>query len=412
MITPNDQSFMARTLAHTIVVVLSGLLCIPAWAQTPIQDAQIQAYRIAPEKLDNLSNVLKQLFDGKSGVSISMDKSNSQMIVSAPAATQQQIAEFVNRSGYQVASPAETPQPTMLEQAEVRVRPQPQKPTTKATSQTAKYQRTKDLGDGMLELEIQLKNLQGEGLESGINKLVGKRIPVSYSAEGALVIMTLPTNTAKKVSLQVYRNDNTAILRGDQDAARSWGEVIRAMDTPSHSDAFRTSLVAFRNADRADVAKALDPLKDVENSLAKRQVFEALKGVADKKTLRWSGDMAAMIFQPESPEAAADDEDNAAQIIGQPSGQGPIDIPAEADPNNPQFTITPEEDGGLIGPVQIEFLEGLDVIVVRGHARDVARITRIIALAAWPVAWSAADVRDAREVAWDSTQHTARRVGA
>lgn len=378
MITPNDQSFMARTLAHTIVVVLSGLLCVPAWAQTPIQDAQIQAYRIAPEKLDNLSNVLKQLFDGKSGVSISMDKSNSQMIVSAPAATQQQIAEFVNRSGYQVASPAETPQPTMLEQAEVRVRPQPQKPTTKATSQTAKYQRTKDLGDGMLELEIQLKNLQGEGLESGINKLVGKRIPVSYSAEGALVIMTLPTNTAKKVSLQVYRNDNTAILRGDQDAARSWGEVIRAMDTPSHSDAFRTSLVAFRNADRADVAKALDPLKDVENSLAKRQVFEALKGVADKKTLRWSGDMAAMIFQPESPEAAADDEDNAAQIIGQPSGQGPIDIPAEADPNNPQFTITPEEDGGLIGPVQIEFLEGLDVIVVRGHARDVARITRII----------------------------------
>ncbi|WP_158545225.1 secretin N-terminal domain-containing protein [Bremerella cremea] len=376
---------MTQTLAHTFVVMLCGMLCVPAWAQTPPQETQIQAYRIAPEKLDNLSSVLKQLFDAKSGVSISTDPSSNQMIVSAPAATQLQIAEFVNRSGYQVGSPVVTPQPTTMEQAEVRVRPQPAPaptpaPTSKVkpASQAAKYQRTKDLGDGMIELEIQLNNLKGEALESGINKLVGKQIPVSYSAEGALVIMTLPTNTAKKVSLQVYRNDNTVILRGAQDAARSWGEVIRAMDTPSHSDAFRTSLVAFRNADRADVAKALDPLKDAENSLAKRQVFEALKGVADKKSLRWSGDLAAMIFQPESPEAAAEQDDNAAQIIGQSNGQAPIDIPAEADPNNPQFTITPEEDGGLIGPVQIEFLEGLDVIVVRGHARDVARITRII----------------------------------
>ena len=392
MVSTNDRNYMARVLASALVVAVSGILCAPAWAQNTQPNVQIQAYQVASEKLDNLSSVLKQAFDAGSGVTVSADKSTGQLIVTAPAETQRQIGEFVKKSGYQVTprvqltSPSETPQPTTMESAELRVRSQPQ-PNLQRQAQTpkssqpnasaTKFQRTRDLGDGMVELEIQLNNLKGETLEKGITKLVGQRIPVSFSAEGALVIMTLPTNTNKKVSLQVYRNDQTAILRGEQDAARSWAEVIRAMDTPSHSDEFRTSLVAFRNAERDDVEKALDPLRDAENSLAKRQVFEALKGVAGNKKLRWSGDMAAMIFQPESEEAA-EDEENAAQIIGQPAGQQPIDIPPAADPNNPQFTITPEEDGGLIGPVQIEFLEGLDVIVVRGHARDVARITKII----------------------------------
>ena len=36
------------------------------------------------------------------------------------------------------------------------------------------------------------------------------------------------------------------------------------------------------------------------------------------------------------------------------------------------------EGGGLIGPVQIEFLEGLDQIVIRGNPRDVERVIEII----------------------------------
>jgi hypothetical protein len=36
------------------------------------------------------------------------------------------------------------------------------------------------------------------------------------------------------------------------------------------------------------------------------------------------------------------------------------------------------EAGGLIGPVQIEFLEGLDQIVIRGHPREVERVTEIV----------------------------------
>ncbi|WP_165698788.1 secretin N-terminal domain-containing protein [Bremerella volcania] len=377
---------MTRLLVGALVVAVSGVLSYPVYAQeqTPARPVYAQeqtparsteSYPINPEKLDGLTSVMKQLFNGNPDVVIHGDKSSGKLVVNAPKAVQTQIAEFVKQSGYQTQA-----RPVELNSSELRVR------TAEAQTNVAPpkplFQRSKDLGDGLVELEIKLNNLRGETLESGIAKLVGKRIPVSISAEGAMTMMTLPTNSEKKVSLQVYRNEGTAILRGESDSARSWGEVIRALDTPSHSDAYRTTLVSLRNASRDNVEKALDPLRDAENSLAKKQVFEALKDVAGKKKLRWSGDLAAMIFQPEpEQQPAADnanDDDNAAQIIGQPQGGQPIEIPDQPNPNNPQFTISPEEDGGLIGPVQIEFLEGLDVIVVRGHRRDVERITNII----------------------------------
>lgn len=375
MVSPFDQLKMTRYLVGALVVAMSGLLSYPVSAQDQTPTASVESYQINPQKLEGLTSVLQQLFTGKPDVVIHGDKSSGKLVVHAPKAVQSQIAQFVQQSGYSVAGSA----PIEPNTSELRVRPATNKAVI--TPPEPLFQRSRDLGDGMVELEIKLNNLQGESLESGIAKLVGKRIPASISAEGAMVMMTLPTNTDKKVSLQVYRNEGTAILRGTSDSARSWGEVIRAMDTPSHSDAYRTTLVSLRNASRDNVEKALDPLRDAENSLAKKQVFEALKDVAGKKKLRWSGDLAAMIFQPEPEQPAegnANEDDNAAQIIGQPQGGKPIEIPDQPNPNNPQFTISPEEDGGLIGPVQIEFLEGLDVIVVRGHKRDVERITNII----------------------------------
>lgn len=393
MVSQHNCFTFTRILTVAFALILGGTLARQIQGQEVTPARTTQTYSIQPAKLENVSTVLRQLFDGTPDVTISTQPANGQLIVTAPLTTQAQIASFVQRSGYQMASASTNTG------SELRVRSQYDRPpqATPFVQQptinnpqpaTSNYQRTKDLGSGLTELEIKLNNLRGEALESGIVKLIGKRIPVSFTAEGALVMMTLPTNTEKKVSLQVYRNEGTAILRGQNDAASSWAEVIRAMDTPSHSDAYRTTLVSLRNASRENVEKALDPLRDIENSLAKRHVFEALKGVGENKKLRWSGDMAAMIFQPgDQPQPANDDnavppapaeDDNTAQIVGQKPGQKPIEVPAEANPNNPQITISPEQDGGLIGPVQIEFLEGLDVIVVRGHKRDVERITNII----------------------------------
>src|SRR3954467_4205121 len=67
---------------------------------------------------------------------------------------------------------------------------------------------------------------------------------------------------------------------------------------------------------------------------------------------------------------------------GQPAAPAPI-------PPQPSTQIAPSaqstidaaklaEASGLLGPVQVEFVEGLDVIVLRGSERDVQRVMEII----------------------------------
>jgi Ca-activated chloride channel family protein len=52
--------------------------------------------------------------------------------------------------------------------------------------------------------------------------------------------------------------------------------------------------------------------------------------------------------------------------------------PQSQDESRPTDGRVDGEAGGLIGPAQIEFLEGLDQIVIRGHPRDVERTIEII----------------------------------
>ncbi|PHS14010.1 MAG: hypothetical protein COA78_06420 [Blastopirellula sp.] len=315
----------------------------------PKQDSEIKGYQVAPEDIGNLTKVIKQFYSNNKSVVVTSDESG-QLIVVAPADIQSQITQILNQSGKLQA--AKNPNDSSL---------QVKQPIPSASASNANHQYSRDLGNGLLETEVRLSNIEWQQVEQGIMQLVGRQLPVTYSAEGAIATLTLPTSGNRKVGMQVYRKDNIIVLRGSPDTVASWSRIIRAMDTPATDDTVRTSLVSLQKAKRSDVQTALKPLTDSENSLAKKQVFETLKKVASEQKLRWSGDLAAMIFQPESGD-----------------GDAAPNVDGAANNAENQVTIGPDDDSGLIGPVQIEFLEGLDVIVVRGHKRDVERITRII----------------------------------
>ncbi|EAQ77963.1 secretin N-terminal domain-containing protein [Blastopirellula marina] len=327
----------------------------PALAQAPATAGarEIRSYSVDPERLQNLLEVFRQLYAEEKGATFTSDAKGGALVVAAPEEVQSQVAAFLKRSGY-------------LREGNTNVAP-----VRVATPvENARHQQTRSLGNGQVEVEVKLSQADWRQVENRTTQLLGQRPPVALTAEGAIATLTLPTRTDKKIAMQIYRKDNVVLLRGDEEGVKAWSQVVRAIDAPPRSDEFRTDLVSLRNAKREDVAEALAPLTDTENSMAKREIFEALKKVAGKQQLRWSGDMAAMIFQPgeAADGAAADDAQPAAD---QPAPQMQ---PAVED----QVTLGPDDDAGLIGPVQIEFLEGLDVIVVRGHRRDVERITRII----------------------------------
>jgi type II secretion system protein D len=85
--------------------------------------------------------------------------------------------------------------------------------------------------------------------------------------------------------------------------------------------------------------------------------------VADLSTTSSADMLVAQAAQPPAPPTSIQGE--AAQE--QPAGtQPPVPAPAA------------EAPAGLIGPVQIEWLEGLDVLIIRGHERDVQRVAELI----------------------------------
>src|SRR5690606_7460018 len=74
--------------------------------------------------------------------------------------------------------------------------------------------------------------------------------------------------------------------------------------------------------------------------------------------------LVAKLFQNQTQPGQPDDQN-------QP-GQAPV-APGDAALGEDPLT------SGLVGPVQIEFLEGLDIMVISGNQRDVERVSQIIA---------------------------------
>lgn len=332
----------------------------PASAQAPAaaSSREIRSYAVEPERLQNLLEVFRQLYAQDQGTTITSDAKGGALVVAAAPEVHLQVEAFLKRSGYLRAGAA--PQTQV---APVR---------TATPVDNARHQVTRSLGNGQIEVEVKLNQADWRQLEARTAQLIGERPPIALTAEGAIATLTLPTNGDKKIAMQIYRRDNVVLIRGEEAGVKAWTQVVRAIDAPPRNDQFRTDLVSFRTAKREDVAEALAPLSEAEGASVKKEVFEALKKVAGKQQLRWSGDMAAMIFQPGEQQ----DGDDAQPIQPADDGQDPppVDQPIVQD----EVTLGPDDDAGLIGPVQIEFLEGLDVIVVKGHRRDVERITRII----------------------------------
>ncbi|TWT34517.1 secretin N-terminal domain-containing protein [Blastopirellula retiformator] len=330
----------------------SSVLPARAQVRASASSREIRSYSVDPDRLQNLLEVFRQLYAQQQGATFTSDAKGGTLVVAATPEVQGQVEAFLQRSGY-------------LRQGVVKpamVRPA-------AAAQTVRRPVTRSLGNGQIEVEVKLNQSDWRQLEARTAQLLGERPPIALTAEGAIATLTLPTNGDRNIAMQVYRKDNMVVLRGEEPGVKAWSQVVNAIDAQPRNDQFRTDLVSLRNARRADVAEALAPLTESDTESTKKQIFEALKQVAGQQKMRWSGDMAAMIFQPGEEQDGAAAEDAAPGADAQP-----VDQPVVED----EVTLGPGDDAGLIGPVQIEFLEGLDVIVVKGHRRDVERITRII----------------------------------
>jgi len=164
-------------------------------------------------------------------------------------------------------------------------------------------------------------------------------------------------------------------LNGPAPLVRSWGQVVRAIDAPATPPSNTTQLVAVRTSRPGSVRRVLAALRRGNHRGAVSGIRTpapvALPGGRTTPAAR----MVAMLFQPGQRVAAGGSD-------GRAAGKQSAGKQRAGDAARPEATGTDagkgDVNGGAIGPVDIQFLEGSDVIVIRGHQRDVARVRELI----------------------------------
>ncbi|HEU5431805.1 MAG TPA: secretin N-terminal domain-containing protein, partial [Thermomicrobiales bacterium] len=169
--------------------------------------------------------------------------------------------------------------------------------------------------------------------------------------------------------MQIDRRTREVAVRGPATAVASCLKLIETLDRAESSPERESKIVPIRAATASYVQRALSAV-DGRGGPRTAAVAKGSRGALQ---------LAARMFQPreQAAEAGAADQDagppNAPEQGAAPQPAAP---PALAGAG--EAVEADDEDGALVGPVEIEQLPGLDAIIVRGSHRDVERVMQII----------------------------------
>ncbi|MGL4944073.1 MAG: secretin N-terminal domain-containing protein [Thermoguttaceae bacterium] len=169
-------------------------------------------------------------------------------------------------------------------------------------------------------------------LESRLLERLGQRfVPVrQIVTEGDRAVYRLPVRNGSVVDLELDRNSHTVVVRGTVAAADAVVRLVELMDVPSDANK-RTEIVPFQ-----------------------REAYRAVAQVAD-------------VIENESRDTTTQPRRNA--TISE--RRTPREQTTVANNTAVATAIRRATAEGLIGPVEIEMLDGLDTIVLRGNKNDV-----------------------------------------
>ncbi|WP_254510035.1 secretin N-terminal domain-containing protein [Anatilimnocola floriformis] len=159
----------------------------------------------------------------------------------------------------------------------------------------------------------------------------------------------IKTPTGGEAHVAVARGEGTVKVAASSQLAPSMRKLAETLDRPAVRPGETSRLVTLDKADPNTVQHLLTYLQS-----AARPTSPA------SGKHQHIGEFVSMLFQPGAPPAPP-----AGPPAGPPAAEG------EIDPNDP-------EAFGSIGPVKIEYIEGLDTIVVTGRKADVDRVMKLI----------------------------------
>jgi len=310
--------------AHKIAADLLRTLDKPAnttaVSETGQRSSKVVGYSVPADILPATAQKIQAAFAGQEGVKVVPDARTGQIVVIAGEQVHKQVAQYV----------------------------QTLQPAPKTAAQTV---------SGPSNPIHRLRSIGWKEFEASVQGMMGGKLNISTNESGEISSIAVPSRSGSGALLQVNRRTNTITIQGDTVARQAWLKITSLLDQPRSSADQRTGIVPVDKADPNTVNRAVSLVEDAENA-----VDNALKRTGDRPA--WGGDLVSSIFN----------QDVATE--GQPAN------PATETPDGEEIgeTLLQIEPGeaGLIGPVQIEFVEGLGVFIIKGHRNDVARVIEII----------------------------------
>ncbi|HEX4414381.1 MAG TPA: hypothetical protein VH107_12180, partial [Lacipirellulaceae bacterium] len=323
-------------------------------------DSKVERYPLDATTRDVLT-AWQQQVAGRTDIRIALDERTGQALVFAPAAVQAQIQQ-------QLA--AKAPPAT--------VQPQPQTPSQTfsqappATVQAPVFPPAVQSPNVGLNVPgnavlFQLRQIPAAEVHARLENVLGRALPATVDASGEWQTFPVEATPGARVMMSVNIRSAQLRLDGPPMQVAAWRSVIEALDSPPTTPDRVTKLVATQPNTHDRVRQALQVLQS--DSSTRTPGSPSMITTVAQPQLIPSVDSFAQAGTPQ-PKA------------GVPAAPG---APAQTSQVAPGAAQTAQDAiklaeaaGGLLGPVQVEFVEGLDVIVLRGSERDVQRVMEII----------------------------------
>ncbi len=259
------------------------------------------------------------------GVTISPDPQNDQLVVMAPDEARSQIADDVR------------------ELVDTSVRP------AMAAEEGP--------------VQMRLTRVTWREFEDSLQQIAGKDLPVTTSRNGERASFQLGQGMLKGTVVEVDRRADVVTVVAPAGKQASWERLIEAIDRQPDGKRDVTELIRVEKAEPAPIQRAIRLLRDLDQEQADGVQASARHAKPVFRNAAFQPPNGNPQEQPADPSQPADQ--NQPAELNQADDQ---DRPGDA----------PQGGAGIIGELDIQFVEDLGVIIVRGAERDVERVRSLI----------------------------------
>ncbi len=301
-----------------------------------VEPTELQSFPVPPDRLQSATLQLQKKYLGRKDVQITANRRVNQIFVTAPVLVLEEIAAFLVPE-----LPEEKPLP-------------PPKPVG---------QRVMPPAAERVQGTHPLKNVAARDFELALARIWYKRASFTTTQDRRTTQVKVPYGEEGLVAITIDHERDLVNIDMPRTAQDSWRQVLRAIDSPPRTGGVQSELVALNRAEPDKVQKALELIRSVTVPFA--------TGEGPKKHI---GQFVSTIFQQEPPAGAPPAAGQPAEGAPPPAGgDATRDIEAAAEAGGLQ------DEEGKIGPVDIQYIEGLDIFIIRGKRRDVERVQALIA---------------------------------